>query len=358
MSQLEFDFFAAHVVEEPEALTNGHVDEVEFTLADIPDDDTGGALFAMAPDWSGEHVIRKVSFFTALRWVAQYHYLGTMPAHAIPYGWFAPDMKAIVVFGQPSNAHGVAKKYGLEAFPGNIEIIRVAVHPDAPRNSASQVVAAACDTFHADTGLAWVFSYADTGQGHHGGIYQALGALYVGVSTGRPGFLMDGEPIHPRTVVSKFGTQGAGVYDLAKLAGHELVKVEGLNSDKHTYILPIGPPAVRRRIRRALEGSMLPYPKRDHASEVSRETRGASSPEGLVRSQDDACGVGQSTTQPATAGQDMNKLQQELELAEAALLRAWISTGRHELWLALKSVVRFRDRVESSPATMPDGDGA
>jgi len=289
VDQLEFDFFA--IAED--LPTNGHVDEVEFSLADIDIDavevempDTGGALFATAPDWSGEHVVRKVSFYTALRWVAQYHYLGTMPAHAIPYGWFAPDMKAIVVFGQPSNAHGVAKKYGLEAFPGNIEIIRVAVHPDAPRNSASQVVAAACDTFHADTGLAWVFSYADTGQGHHGGIYQALGAVYVGVSTGRPGFLMDGEPIHPRTVVSKFGTQGAGVYELARIAGHELVKVEGLNSDKHTYILPIGPPAIRRRIRRALEGSMLPYPKR--ASEVSRVTRGASSPEGLVRSQDDA----------------------------------------------------------------------
>ena len=290
-AQLEFDWFATSEVEEPEALpTNGVVDDVELGVDDIPADyaDTDGALFALAPDWSGEHVMRKVSFFTALSWVAKYHYLGTMPSHAVPYGWFAPDMKAIVVFGQASNAHGVEKKFGLEAFPGNMEIIRVAVHPDAPRNSASRSVAAALEAFHRDTGLLWVFSYADTGQGHHGGIYQALGAAYVGVSTGRPGFLLDGVPIHPRTVVSRFGTQGKDVYRLAKLAGCELVKVEGLNSDKHTYIIPCGPPATRRAIRKALDVHVRPYPKRDHASEVSRVTREASSLEGVVRSHDDA----------------------------------------------------------------------
>jgi len=289
LDQLELDLFAS---------TNGHVDvaidvvddEPEMGVEDIPADyvDTDGALFALAPDWSGDHVMRKVSFFTALSWVAKYHYLGTMPSHAVPYGWFAPDMKAIVVFGQASNAHGVAKKFGLEAFPGNMEIIRVAVHPDAPRNSASRCVAAALETFHGDTGLLWVFSYADTGQGHHGGIYQALGAVYVGVSEARPGYLIDGEPIHPRTIVSRFGTQGKDVFRLAKLAGCELVRIDDLNSAKHTYILPCGPPATRRAIRKALDVHSLPYPKRDHASEVSRVTRGASSPEGVVRSHDDA----------------------------------------------------------------------
>ena len=287
--QLALDLFA----------TNGHVDvavevvdEPELGVDDIPADyaDTDGALFALAPDWSGEHVMRKVSFFTALSWVAKYHYLGTMPSHAVPYGWFAPDMKAIVVFGQASNAHGVAKKFGLEAWPGNMEIIRVAVHPDAPRNSASRCVSAALDAFHRDTGLLWVFSYADTGQGHHGGIYQALGAVYVGVSDARPGYLLDGEPIHPRTVVSRFGTQGKDVFRLAKLAGCELVKVDDLNSAKHTYIIPCGPPATRRAIRKALHVHVRPYPKRDDppASEVSRVTREASSLEGLVRSRDDA----------------------------------------------------------------------
>lgn len=257
--------------------------EVEYGIDDLPPEDT---LFYFAPDWSGEHVMRKVSFFTALRWVAKYHYLGTMPAHAIPYGWFAPDMKALVVFGQPSNAHGVAKKYGLEEFPGNIEIIRVAVHPDAPRNSASQCVAEACDVFQAEKGLAWVFSYADTGQGHHGGIYQALGAVYVGISESLPGWLLNGEPIHPRTVVSKFGTQGKDAPRLAKLAGYELVKVQDLNSAKHTYILPIGSPSTRRKVRATLRPYVLPYPKR--ASEGSRASREASSLEGGVRFPDDA----------------------------------------------------------------------
>lgn len=283
--QLTFDLFPVEVPDEPADEPDPFAAADEIFFVDLWPDD--GTLFAIAPDWSGEHVVRRVSYFTAARWIGQYHYLGTVPAHAIPYGWFGPDMKAIVVFGQPSNAHGVEKKFGLEDFPGNIEIIRVAVHPDAPRNSTSKVVAAACDTFHQDTGVTWVFSYADTGQGHHGGIYQALGAIYVGISESRPGYLLDGQPIHPRTVVSRFGTQGVHAPELARRAGHELVKVDDLNTAKHTYILPIGPPAVRRRIRSALTSHVLPYPKR--ASEGSRVSRDTTSVEGGVQLPDDAC---------------------------------------------------------------------
>ena len=36
----------------------------------------------------------------------------------------------------------------------------------------------------------------------------------------------------------------------------------------------------------------------------------------------------------------------ELDRAEAAVLKAWLSTGRHELWLTLQTLVRLRDRVE------------
>lgn len=236
-------------------------------------------LFDLLPDWSQPHVVRKVSHYTALQWVGRYHYLGTVPSHGIPYGWFGPDMKAIVVFGQPSNTYGVAAKFGLDDYPGNVEIIRVAVHPDAPRNSASQVVAAACAAFYDDSGLEWVFSYADTGQGHHGGIYQALGAVYVGVSLPERGYLLDGVPVHPRSVVAMFGTRRPTELQLGT---RTLEKVDALNTAKHTYILPIGNAATRRAIRKRLAPITLPYPKR--APEDSKENRLASSEEGQVRS--------------------------------------------------------------------------
>lgn len=283
MSQLAFDLWPtppAPIIEpaDPPSV-------VEYASVEPSSD----ALFDIAPDWSQPHTIRRVSFETALRWVQRYHYLCTVASHAQPYGWFGPDMKSLVIFGQPSNAHGVAAKYDLLRFPGNIEIVRVATHPDAPTNSTSECVAAALRAFYGDTGLLWVFSYADTGQGHHGGIYQALNAIYVGVSAARPGYLLNGEPIHPRTVVSRFGTQGVDAPRRARLAGAELVKVDDLNAAKHTYILPIGPPATRRAIRKTLRPHTKPYPKR--ASEESTVIRPPPRWEGPVQSRHDASGT-------------------------------------------------------------------
>ena len=163
------------------------------------------------------------------------------------------------------NAYGVTKKYGLEGFRGNIEIARVAVHPDAPMNSTSRVVALANAHVARVTDLEWVFSYADTGQGHHGGIYQALGAVYVGVSESRPGFMLDGKPIHPRSVVARYGTQAMAnneAVEAAAARGEKLEWVADMNTAKHAYILPIGNKASQRAIRKALKPHEMPYPKR------------------------------------------------------------------------------------------------
>lgn len=252
----------------------------------VPDDDVfvdviagDTELFALAPDWSQPPVMRVTSFLTATQWIGRYHYLGSLASHSIPYAMFCPDMMAMVAFGQPSNAHGVAKKYGLEAYRGNVEIVRVAVHPDAPANTASHVVAAACDVFHADSGMEWVFSYADTGQGHHGGIYQAVNAVYVGLSPAERGYLLDGEKIHPRSVVSRFGSRNP---THEALGTRTLERIDDLNAAKHTYIMPIGDAKSRRTIRKHLRPFVKPYPMR--APEDSEESRPASSGEGQVRS--------------------------------------------------------------------------
>jgi hypothetical protein len=39
-------------------------------------------------------------------------------------------------------------------------------------------------------------------------------------------------------------------------------------------------------------------------------------------------------------------LVKQLADAEDAMLRAWLATGRHELWLTLKTLVRLRERLE------------
>jgi len=232
----------------------------------VPVSPPDGALFALDdPDFARPWVLRDVSHYTAEQWIGRYHYLGGMPAGACHrIAAFAPDMVGVVVYAQPTNAHGVAKKYGLTAWPGNIEIARVAVHPSAPRFTTSRLVAAA-NRVVAATGIAWVFSYADTGAGHHGGIYQAVNAVYVGVSDARPGYLLDGRPFHPRSLVAWVGTQSNEAFRLVAERGHELVKVADMNTRKHCYVLPIGDRRSRRAIIKALAPHTKPYPKRGDA---------------------------------------------------------------------------------------------
>lgn len=210
-------------------------------------------------------VMRRTNHYTAQNWTAKYHYSGTAGGGgATYYGAFAADLIGIVIIAQPTNDHGVAAKYGLDGIPGNMEIARVVVHPDAPRNTTSRIVAMACRQYHRDTNTKWLFSYADTGQGHHGGIYQALNSVYVGMSPPRPGYLIDGKPMHPRSVVATFGTQAwPRVQQLAADRGHDLQKVQNMNTPKHTYILPIGDRRTQKAVREVLRSHAKPYPKRD-----------------------------------------------------------------------------------------------
>ena len=231
----------------------------------------------------------------AARWVGQWHYLGKVGGGQVGYFGVRDDAGqpvAMVLVGMPTNPHGVAKKYDLTEWKGNVEITRVVVRPDLqeadaaaraaggdPANWASQSLAAVSKHL-GDEGYEWLFSYADTGQGHHGGIYQAIGATYVGFSAARPGFLEDGVPLHPRSCVARYGTQAwkhpagdpAGcpgltcrpdcVGRIAAEAGKHLVKVDGMLSAKHCYIIVCAKSKkTRRAIRHALERHVLPYPK-------------------------------------------------------------------------------------------------
>ena len=236
-----------------------------------------GQLFAPVDrfDFDGEWEVKPVGRATADRWFGMYHYSGTSgTVNGKAFGVYAGDAVSLVAIGPSANKDGLAKRYGLEAYTGNVEIVRVAVHPDSPKNTASRSVALVCHYVSRWFGLEWLFSYADTGQGHHGGIYQALNAIYVGTTPARHGYLLDGESIHPRAVVHMFGTESwAKVSRMAAERGKELVKVQDMNTPKHTYILPIAGPATRRKIRQHLSSYSLPYPKPDCLA--AAQSRGA-----------------------------------------------------------------------------------
>ncbi len=199
----------------------------------------------------------------AAAWFAQYHYTGTAGGSRFFAAVDDCGRLAVVGVGKGANRFGVADKFGLTQWPGDIEVTRVACHPDAPRNTASQCVAAVCRILAAE-GVEWVFSYSDTAQGHHGGIYQALNAVFVGTDAKQwVNFELDGKRVSKRMVSGKFGhTRWPDVEAVAAGAGHVLRRVEW--RPKLTYIIPVSLDArVRSSIRQVLKSRALPYPKRD-----------------------------------------------------------------------------------------------
>lgn len=171
----------------------------------------------------------------------------------------------VIGIGRGANRFGVGDKFGLTKFAGDLEITRVACHPDAPRNTASRSIAMACKHLSSE-GIEWLFSYADSGEGHHGGIYQAVNATFVG-STARQwvNFELDGKRVSKRKVSGLFGhTRWPEVERIAAAQGSVLRRVEWY--PKLTYILNIAKDSRRRsEIAAILDAVSLPYPKPETA---------------------------------------------------------------------------------------------
>ena len=113
--------------------------------------------------------------------VEKWHYSKTMPVgKMLHFGvWERDRFVGCVIFARGANLF-VGDAYGLKQTE-ICELVRVAMTThDTP---VSQVVAHCLKMLAAgNPGIRLVVSYADSEQGHHGGIYQAGNWLYVGRS--------------------------------------------------------------------------------------------------------------------------------------------------------------------------------
>lgn len=200
--------------------------------------------------------VRRLERGAATEVVAAHHYLGTMPnVSSRSWGVYdGDDLMSVCILSTPGNSSGVARQFGLDHLKGNMELSRLVCVPEAPRNMATHTIALLCRLWGAE-GLDWVFSYADTGQNHHGGIYQGVNAIYLGLTRTHAGFLVDGVPVHPRTLARMYGTIAE-----AKLPSN-VVRVPHMMTAKHLYVMATGNRTSKRQVNIALEGKTRPYPR-------------------------------------------------------------------------------------------------
>jgi hypothetical protein len=187
--------------------------------------------------------------------IRDYHYSKRMPSavlHSFAWrkagGLFGDYGEAVAaaVYGQPVNRN----------WPHDALELQRLVRREDFDGKLSQFLAWSLRWLRANTNVPFVLSYADSGEGHHGGIYQATGWKFVGTrSSGHIGFTAsNGAFIHGRSSNAKHGTRS-----VSKIAEIEPDWTPVYGEPKHLYVFPL-----RQRLNavlRRFNWQELPYPK-------------------------------------------------------------------------------------------------
>lgn len=172
--------------------------------------------------------------------------------------WEAGAFVGVVLFSRGA-ALNLVRAYGLQQTEG-CELTRIAL--TTHRTPVSRIIAIAVRMMHKQNpGLRLVVSFADTAQGHHGGVYQGAGWTYAGKTAESPDWIDDrtGKHYHPRVVAPSGFVKQFGIVQRSR-------STEGLRRaiapGKHRYLFALDD-AMRAQVARLAQA----YPKRGRSAE-------------------------------------------------------------------------------------------
>lgn len=179
----------------------------------------------------------------------RWHYSGALKSNAcVRLGVFDADgsIAGALAFGPPIDKRRSIRLVSGTPWNGMVELTRMALRPDLPKNSESRVLSVALRMLRKTyASLEWVLTFADATQCGDGAIYRALGALLTGVKRNSTMLRMpSGEVVSDKTLDNTYGGKKR-----AKDSG--AVPLDGFQI---RYIIP-----VRGDIQSRLTVPVLPY---------------------------------------------------------------------------------------------------
>jgi len=217
-----------------------------------------------------------------LRW----HYSTIFPPHCmVSLGFYdAAGLAGAAIWGWGTRPkHTIRKLFPSLDTEDYWELCRLCCRDDLPRNTESEFLAGCVRWFKRNQPeRALLFTWADGIRGKPGYVYQASNWLYGGYITTEIYLTPDGEPVHPRLMITRFGTRRKSVWTALGLR-----KVWGR---QFRYVKFLCGHAMRKRLLResSVEWTRM-YPKHEDlvwaidAGEGSRETRNPPRIERAVR---------------------------------------------------------------------------
>jgi hypothetical protein len=185
-------------------------------------------------------------------WLLQKHYAKRIPQIMFAFGLYEESqLVGVVTYGIPASPALCMGICGKEYSDKVLELNRVCLLNN-DKNQASFLVANSIKLLPKPT---IVVSYADTGKGHIGYVYQATNFLYTGLSANRVDWTVKGlEHKHSKTL-----SDGMTLESIKEKYGDDFYYSE--RSRKHRYIYFHGNKTQKKKMNSLLKYEIEPYPK-------------------------------------------------------------------------------------------------
>lgn len=193
--------------------------------------------------------VKQITSKETYDFILNIHYAHRIPSISYAYGLFDSDGEScnllnqgeligIITYGSPASPSLVIGVCGAEMSRNVIELNRLCLKYNR-KNEASVLVS---NSFKLLPKPKIIVSYADTGQNHLGIVYQATNFLFTGTTKARTD-IDTGE---------KHSRHYEGIRDYSKRKDR---------TSKHRYIMFLGSKSEKRKMLKALNYPILPYPK-------------------------------------------------------------------------------------------------
>jgi len=193
-----------------------------------------------------DYTVQPIKREDAIPWITLKHYAKRIPSISYSFGLIRGDLVCgVCTFGMPASNHLCKGICGKEHATKVLELNRVCLDRNH-KNEASYLIGGALRLINTPPDIAKIIvSFADTGMGHIGTIYQATNWIYTGVTDyGRK----------PRFDKPRKGSNKHGRHDKT---GNKIIR----RTRKHRYIYFLGSKMQKKEMLKALNYPILPYPK-------------------------------------------------------------------------------------------------
>ena len=183
-------------------------------------------------------IVQPIPYEECTQWVLKKHYAHRIPSIQYSYGLFEEgQITGIVTYGMPPSPNLCIGVCGEEYKDKVIELNRLCVDSQT-KNASSFLVGNSLKLLPPPL---IVVSYADTGMGHKGYIYQATNFIYTGITKERTDIYTGRHSRHYVKGVSYPDRQ--------------------IRTSKHRYVYFVGNKKQVKEMRSFLNYTVMPYPK-------------------------------------------------------------------------------------------------